>query len=62
MGRCCPELLHREAILPKSQLNHFPDCVRDIPEFLGDETSYFEEAGRERAPGIIQIQEAVVFS
>lgn len=30
--------------------------------FWVDETSYFEEAGRERAPGIIQIQEAVVFS
>lgn len=35
IGRYCPELLHREASLHKSELNHFPDCMTDIQEFLG---------------------------
>lgn len=35
IGRYCPELLHREAGLHKSELNYFPDCVRGVPEFLG---------------------------
>lgn len=35
MGECCPELLRREAILYKSELNHPPDCLRGIPKSLG---------------------------
>lgn len=47
MGRCCPELLHREAILHKSELNHFPDCERHprISGWMRPHTSKRQEEG-----------------
>lgn len=62
ISRYCPELLHREAVCINLNWTTFLTMWETSQNFCVDKVSYFKEARRGRAPGIIQIHEGEVLS